>query len=87
MRQAHMPIDTQQATGPMKSVEVPDGAAAVSTSQGRREDGASRPRARARSTASVRLCASSFSYRRRRWVRTVFADSVSSDTQPRKLLL
>ena len=31
--------------------------------QGRREDGASRPRARARSTASVRLCTPSFSYR------------------------
>jgi hypothetical protein len=41
-------------------------------------EGASRPRARARSTAPVRLWAASFSYRCRMCVRTVFTDRVSS---------
>src|ERR1700722_10308474 len=42
--------------------------------QGRRGDGASRPRARACSTASWRRCAPSLSYRWRMWVLTVFTD-------------
>jgi hypothetical protein len=46
----------------------------VSTFQARRGVGASSPRARARSTASVRPCAPSFSYRCRTCVRTVFTD-------------
>jgi signal transduction histidine kinase len=44
---------------------------------GLRDDGASRLRARARSTASARLCAPSFSYTCRRCVRTVFTDTDS----------
>ena len=38
---------------------------------GERAEGASRPRARADSTASARLCAPSLAYRLRRWVLTV----------------
>ena len=44
---------------------------------GLRDDGASRLRARAPSTASARLCAPSFSYTCRRCVRTVFTDTDS----------
>src|SRR5271155_157432 len=44
----------------------------------RRTDGASRPKARARSTASWRPGTPSLAYRWRRWVLTVFAERNSS---------
>jgi transposase-like protein len=41
-------------------------------------EGASRPRVRAHSTASARLCAPSLAYRLRRWVLTVLVETDSS---------
>src|SRR5262245_12741728 len=41
-------------------------------------EGASRPRARARATVSVRRCVPSLAYRWRMWVRTVLIETYSS---------
>src|ERR1700685_903627 len=53
---------------------APSGGGLLPAGQGRLGDGASRPRARACSTASWRRCAPSLSYRWRMWVLTVFTD-------------
>src|SRR6516162_10802287 len=61
---------------------IPDGARPVGgrslASQRWGAEGASRPRARADSTAPARLCAPSLAYRLRRWVLTVLGETDSS---------
>ena len=66
-------------TGLKRLLEPAGRAADAGPDQRRDVGGASRPRSRARLTASARLCTPSFAYTLRMWVLIVFSDTNSSD--------
>jgi nitroreductase len=71
-------LESEEQRARAEALDRTDAPRPLVTSQRPRGEGASRPRARACSTASWRRCTPSLSYRWRMWVLTVFTDKYNS---------